>query len=287
MESVTVKAYAKINLSLDVTGARGGYHCIDSVVASVNIFDAVTASPRADNLISVTMRGMGSEGIPADKNNAVIAARAFVEKFGTRGADIFVEKSIPMGAGLGGSSADVAGVLNAMAHLYGITDYDGLKAVADKVGSDCGYMLRGGYARITGRGERVSPIDCAATFYLILALPEEGVSTGRCYALSDVYPEKRRTSSAVHRAICAGQLGNVGNSLSNGLYPAAAVINAQVREAADDLSSLGADGVNMTGSGSCVYALFTDKDARDRAFEKYRGSCRALKAQTIVPERYI
>ena len=284
MQKVAVRSYAKINLSLDITGARGGYHSIDSVVASINICDEITAAPRSDGRVCIAMCGMGSEDIPPEKNNAVKAAERFIGRFGTCGADIAIKKNIPVGAGLGGSSADVAGVLNALAKLYGVTDGEGLKAIADELGSDCGYMLRGGFARMTGRGERVCPINFGGRFYLILLLPGEGVSTARCYALSDVYPEKRHTSAAVHSAICGGQPQKVGALLSNGLYPAAVVINPSVREAFDGLLSLGADGVNMTGSGSGVYALFCDRDARDSALKKYGGAFPAVAAHTLVPE---
>lgn len=287
MDGVSVKAYAKINLSLDITGSRGGYHTIDSVVASVDIADIITARRRNDGLVNVGMSGMGCESLPPEQNNAVKAALAFVNAFSTTGADIEIRKSIPVGAGLGGSSADVAGVLNALSVLYGITDYSAVKALADGIGSDCGYMLRGGFARITGRGERVAPITCAAQLCLLLALPSEGVSTGRCYGLSDVYPERRRTSQAVQAALNSGSVVGLGQLLSNGLYPAAAVINPQVRDAFDELCALSPAGVNMTGSGSAVYALFGDKALRDAALKNYTGTCSVLAAHTIIPERYI
>lgn len=283
MERVTLHSFAKINLSLDITGSCGGYHGIDSVVASVDLSDEITVAP-ADG-VTVRMFGMNCEDLPPERNNAVKAAKAFVSQFGTGGADIAIRKNIPVGAGLGGSSADVAGVLNALAELYKIDDYARIKAIADSIGSDCGYMLRGGYARITGRGERVRPLESSAVLYLLMLMPEGGVSTAKCYALSDVYPEKRRTSNAVERAICAGQLEELGRSLSNGLYPAAAVINPLVRDAVADLSALRSLGVNMTGSGSCVYALFGDSRSRDEALSAYRGGFTVIAARTIIPQR--
>lgn len=287
MESVTVQTFAKINLSLDITGARGGYHMIDSVVASIDMADTVTVRPRNDGAVNISMRGMGCEDIPASENNAAKAAEAVISRYGTLGADIFIEKTIPIGAGLGGSSADVAGVLNALSELYEIRDGAGIKALADGIGSDCGYMLHGGYARITGRGERVSRIESPLSLCLILLMPEGGVSTAKCYALSDAYPEKRHTSNAVQRAICGGLLPELGAALSNGLYPAAAVINPFVRDAFSELCALSPLGVNMTGSGSAVYALFADKDARDKALAAYSGQFAAVAAHTIIPPRYL
>ena len=155
MFSAKVKSYAKINLSLNIAGTAGGYHLIDSAVCSIDIYDTVCAKPRRDALVNVYMHGRGSESIPPEKNNAVKAGEAFVSAFGTRGADIEIFKDIPVGAGLGGSSADAAGVLNALAKLYKIDAPAELKALADGLGSDTGYMLRGGFARISGRGERV------------------------------------------------------------------------------------------------------------------------------------
>ena len=122
MATVRQKSYAKINLTLKVTGAEGGFHTLDSVVASVDLYDLIVLKKRRDKLVSITMHGCGSEQIPFESNNAVKAAESFINEFDTCGADITVYKNIPMGLGLGGSSADSAGVLNGLARLY-IIDY--------------------------------------------------------------------------------------------------------------------------------------------------------------------
>ncbi|MFQ7077003.1 MAG: hypothetical protein ACLRSW_03215 [Christensenellaceae bacterium] len=142
---------------LDVTGRAGGYHLLDSFVASVDLFDLVCVGKRKDKLVSVTMHGMDGEGIPPERNNALKAGEAFVGRFSTAGADVTVYKNIPMGAGLGGSSADAAGVLNAMAKLYGIDDKAALGELADALGSDTRYMLDGGFCRM--RGGRKAPFS--------------------------------------------------------------------------------------------------------------------------------
>lgn len=99
---------AKLNLTLHVTGAEGGFHMLDSIVTTVEICDEVRVRLRRDGRVSAEVRGEGLDGLPADKNNACTAARMFCEKFGTCGADIRITKRIPVGAGLGGSSADAA-----------------------------------------------------------------------------------------------------------------------------------------------------------------------------------
>lgn len=274
MNYARVKAYAKINLTLDVLGAAGGYHMLDSVVASIDIYDLVTAKKRRDNLVTVTMRGMGSETIPPERNNALKAAERFVKNFETCGADITVHKNIPMGAGLGGSSADVAGVLNALAKLYDVEDFVALKTIADGLGSDCGYMLKGGFARLNGRGEKVKPIDTDLTLYIGLLIPDTGVSTAECFALSDRFRSENFDSNAAENALTKGDLNGLGASLSNGLFNAAKRLNPDIEEAFEFLKSFDPVGVNMTGSGSAVYAIFENDQflsyAQSRNNTKYK-----------------
>ena len=138
MDIVKILAYAKLNLTLDVTGKTGEYHDLDSVAVTINLFDKIIAKKRKDKLVNVTMRGMGSEKLVPEENNAVRAGEAFVKAFSTLGADITIYKEIPMGAGLGGSSADAAGVLNALAKMYAVKDEKKLKELADGLGSDTG-----------------------------------------------------------------------------------------------------------------------------------------------------
>ena len=179
MNTAKIKSYAKINLTLDIVGEANGYHLLDSFVASLDLYDLVVVRKRKDKLISVTMRGMGSEGISPEENNAAKAGEAFVERFGTSGANIAVYKNIPLGAGLGGSSADAAGVLNGMAKLYGISDSEALGALADRLGSDTRYMLKGGFCRMQGRGEKLFPLPAKGKkLYFFLICPKSSVSAG-------------------------------------------------------------------------------------------------------------
>ncbi|MCM1438090.1 MAG: 4-(cytidine 5'-diphospho)-2-C-methyl-D-erythritol kinase [Roseburia sp.] len=281
MNYARVKSYAKINLTLDVAGVAGGFHMIDSVVASIDIYDLITAKRRSDGRVFVTMHGFGSENIPPEKNNAVKAAEAFVSAFNTLGADITVWKNIPVGAGLGGSSADVAGVLNAMAKLYGVTDFAALKGVADGLGSDCGYMLTGGWARISGRGEKVKRLNGGLKLNLGLLVPESGVSTAECYALCDGLPRAQFTSDRAEAAVSAGDKQALCKSLSNGLTAAAVKINSEVGECISELESFAPLGVNMTGSGSGVYAVFENDEFMRYAKSRYRGKFQFIPAKTV------
>ena len=92
---VRVRAYAKVNLTLEITGAEGGYHLLDSLVMSVDLYDLVCARKHKGKLSTVKMMGMGSESIPPEKNNALKAAEAFSKRFGVDGAEITVYKKYP------------------------------------------------------------------------------------------------------------------------------------------------------------------------------------------------
>ena len=262
---VRVKAYAKLNLTLAITGVEGGYHTLDSLVCSLDIYDLIKMSKRKDNLVGISMHGCGSETIEFESNNAVKAAESYIGAFGTHGVDIEIFKNIPLGAGLGGSSADAAGVLHGMSKLYGSGSERELKAMADTLGSDTGYMLSGGYARLTGRGEKVCAIDCKSRLHFLLLLPPDGVSTAECYKLYDEMPKPHKSRE----------------SLCNSLYEPACRLNGNIKTAYEELTAFSPLGVNMTGSGSCVYALFENAEYCAWAKSRYRGKFKIIQTKTV------
>ena len=289
MNTVRINAYAKVNLTLEIVGEKNGYHLLDSLVASVDIADLLVLSKRKDALSTVIMHGLGSESIPPEKNNAWKAAEAFSKAFGVNGANITVYKNIPMGAGLGGSSADVSGVLNGMAQLYGITDRAKLKEIADSLGSDTGYMLDGGFARMQGRGEQVTPVQTGAKLYFLLLCPHSSVGAGECYKKYDemLVSGQKDPQNATESCILAlrrNDKNGVGRYLMNDLYAPAAALNADVKKAYEEALSFSPLGVTMTGSGSCILAFFETKELCEWAKSRYRGKFRAYVAQTVVPD---
>lgn len=285
MTTAKVKAYGKINLTLDITGTCEGYHTLDSFVATVDLYDLVVAKKRKDKRVCVEMKGLDAEKIPPFDNNAQKAAERFVERFDTCGADITVFRNIPSGAGLGGSSADIAGVLNAMEKLYPIENKREIKAVADGLGSDSGYLLTGGFARISGRGTIVENLPAGEKkLYLLLICPKTGVGAGECYRK---YDEMRlvggRATAACVDAFLKGELEEVGKALSNDLYLPAASVNQDVALALEEAKSFSPLGASMTGSGSAVFALFDSRELRDWAKSRYRGRFRTIAAETVDP----
>ncbi len=148
--NVKVRVYAKLNLFLAVGERQGEFHPIDSVVTSVNVYDEVTVV-RADE-ISVRCDG----AIPLESNSAYRAAVAFRQAFNTPAAAISVLKGIPVGAGMGGSSADAAAVVYCMCKLFGVdVNSPQVHELCASLGSDVNFMLRGGFARMRGKGDDV------------------------------------------------------------------------------------------------------------------------------------
>ena len=288
MNTIKIKSYAKVNLTLEITGVENGFHMLDSLVASIDLFDLIVLKKRKDKLSSITMHGMGSEEIPPEKNNALKAAEAFSETFGTQGVQITVYKNIPIGAGLGGSSADVVGVLNGMAQLYGITDRTALKALADSLGSDTGYMLTGGFARMQGRGEKVTLLAIKERLNFLLICPESGVSAGACYKKYDELPHtlqwRESATQGCIDALLQNRINEGGRYLMNDLYVPALHLNKDVEKAHEEAVSFSPLGVTMSGSGSAVLALFETKELCEWAKSRYRGKYRIYVVQTVVPD---
>ena len=279
MNTVRLNAYAKVNLTLDITGTEGGYHMLDSLVITVSLSDRIVAKRRKDGLIRVVMHGMGSEGIPPEENNAVKAAEGFVSRFQTTGADITIYKNIPVGAGLGGSSADAAGVIRALAKLYGISDTVALKSFADGFGSDTGYLLTGGFARIRGRGERVESFP-TPELHLLLICPESGVSSAACYREYDrigktYEPRTARALELFKTPEWAARL------FGNALAEAAASLNPDVMAALFEARSFSPLGAGVTGSGSAAFAVFETRELCEWAKSRYRGKFRTYIVHSV------
>lgn len=279
MKTVSVNAYAKVNFTLDILGREGGYHLLDSLVSTVSLFDSVTATARTDGKTTVSFTGVGAEGIPP-RNNALRAAEAFSDAFSMAGADITIDRKIPVGAGLGSSSADAAGVLRALAALHGISDMVRLKAIADSLGSDTGYLLTGGWARMTGRGEQIAPIADMPALSLLLLIPSAGVSTPQCFAAFDRRAET--FSPLTEKAIdCLRREGAKGAyAFGNALTRAAEELNPEVAVLLSEAAKLSEYGFGMTGSGSACYAVFPSQEECLWARKRYQGTATALCVST-------
>ncbi len=280
MKKVKQRIPAKINLTLDVSNLTDGYHPIRSIVCSVDIYDTVILKKRKDCLITLKEKGIKS-GCPIEENNAVKAVAKYMESFGVCGANIVLKKGIPVGAGLGGSSADVAGTLILMEKLYGKNA--NVKEIADTLGSDTGYMTIGGLKVISGRGEVVEDINASLDAFLIVLTDSEPISTKECYANFDKLGSKPTCTEKALKALESGEKETFARLIKNDLYAPAVNFLPRLKTKINDLKKAGATTALMTGSGSAVYGLFLNQKQRDFAYKilrkKYKNSI--IKAKTL------
>ena len=260
-----VKAYAKINLTLDITGRREhGYHLLDTVMQSVSLFDELELERGKEPGIRLRC---DREYLPLDtKNTAFRAARYFFEYCGLQkeGLTVSIQKHIPSRAGMGGGSADGAAVLLALNEIYGAKlSLEALMGLGAKVGADVPFCIHGGTCRCTGVGELVQPAPELPDCFLVICKPPAGMSTPRAYALVDKYPLSRsQATPKLLAALESGDLRQIGESLGNRFDETMKLM--QVRDIKKAMLSCGVLGAMMTGSGSAVYGIFeTEEKARN------------------------
>ena len=267
-EKITVRAAAKINLALDVTGKlENGYHLLESVFQSVGLYDEVTVEMAEDISVScdVPDEFAQADEIPCDERNiAYKAAKRFFEDAGIEGGcRIHIRKGIPSQAGMGGGSADAAAVLFCLSRLTGKNIIH-----PEKIGADVPFMLAGGTAYVEGIGEKITPIADYSGKILIIAKGREGVSTAEAYRNIDsltapVHPETSKLVDAI-------------NSSSDDAYRYFGNLFEQAIQLAEvsviKTAMLGNSALNavMTGSGSAVFGLFKSRDDADICAEKLR-----------------
>ena len=280
---IKVNAYAKINLFLDIEGRReDGFHDILSVMQSVSLCDTVTVEKTADG-IKVENR----IGIDTEKDLAYRAAHLFFEESGIDGGvKISIDKRIPMGAGLGGGSADAAAVLKALNELYGKPfSAEVLADLGLKLGSDVPFCVLGGTRIARGRGEKMTVIAPMPDCPMVIAIGDDHVSTPAQFAELDrrfdnfvLYEPNRECVDGINEAFNAGS-ADVSEHLYN-IFEITGRFSPEIKEI---MTACGACGTLMSGSGSSVFGIFSDDadavTARDRLTEKgYRAFvCRPVK----------
>ena len=268
MRTIRQKAYAKVNLFLDITGIEDGYHTIDTVVTTISLYDELVISKRKDDKIVFRTHGSLYSVTDSYDNNVYKAAKLFQERFATKGVDITLHKNLPVSSGLGGSSADIAGTLIGLKKLF--DKNADVKELADALGSDSGYLLEGGFARLTGRGEIVESLDISKKLYFVIACAKGGVNTAACYKKYDELekPTYRPTSEEFIERLKSDSAKD--DDYFNALYPPAAEINPKVKELYEAMKALSPKGCAMSGSGSGVFAIFDSAELCEWAKEKIK-----------------
>ena len=266
MASITLRAFAKINLSLRVSRARhDGFHDVRTVLQGITLSDRVTVRARRGPF---TIR-CDMPGVPVDRTNLVWkAAQILWHAAGRDGeprdAMVTLEKRIPMQAGLGGGSSDAAAALLGLRTLWKLhLPAEEIHSAAAKLGSDVPFFLVGGTVLGVGRGEEVYPLENLPRYWVVLAIPPFGVATADAYRWFDEAQESGREAAATHL------FPNV--PLVNDLEAPVVVRHPEIGQLKRGFTSRGALMAGMSGSGSAVFGVFSSARAA-------KGAARGLKA---------
>ena len=279
---ITKKAYAKINLGLDVLGKRDdGYHLVKMIMQNVDIYDTLTFRRTTEGKITLKAN---DDTIPVDDSNLICkVAKQLQEKYGvTYGAEIELVKRIPVAAGMAGGSTDGAAAYRALNDLWelGLSDKE-LCELAVKLGADIPYCIVGGTALSEGIGEVLTPIDGKAKYHLVVAKPDIMVSTGWVYTELDSTEITRHPDiDAVKAAISEGDVKRMCDEIHNVLEPVTTAKYKVIKDIEKLLEDNGAVKAFMTGSGPTVFAVFDNENTAKKGFE-------AVKKSGLAPQLFL
>lgn len=271
------KAYAKLNISLDVADKRDdGYHNMVMVMQSISLCDDIHIELNESGRVSARSN---FRFIPDDERNlAVKAAKIFFAKRGDAktGAVISIKKHIPVGSGMGGGSADAAAVLRALNRAFDRPySPEELAAIGAEVGSDVPFCVIGGTAFVRGRGEIVTPLPPFPKCKFVVCKPSFSVSTPELFKKLDKIPNRRHPDTAgIIEALKVNELDKISRRMYNVFEEVNDRRFRRVSEIKSVLLDHGALGAVMTGTGSAVFGVF---DSASKA----ENACTELKKERI------
>lgn len=262
MDEIRLRAYAKVNLGLDVLRRReDGYHDVRMIMQNINLFDKLTIKKKKEAGINISTN---LPYLPTDSNNLVYRAAALlIDEFGIEGGvDIDLYKFIPVAAGMAGGSADAAAALYGMNELFGLKLSIGeLMKRGVRLGADIPYCLMGGTVLAEGIGEKLTRLKACPDCYFVVAKPPFPVSTKLVYDKlvidgSTVHPD----IDGIMHAIADGDVGGIASRLLNVLETVTAKEYPDIEGIKDKMRECGALNALMSGSGPTVFGIFDDKD---------------------------
>jgi|AntRauTorckE6833_2_1112554.scaffolds.fasta_scaffold00590_13 4-diphosphocytidyl-2-C-methyl-D-erythritol kinase len=261
MNQITVNAYAKINLLLDIKNLRkDGYHNLEMVMQSISLHDTITLYKRDKGIKIET----NHDKLPTDqKNLAYKAAQAVIDKTkSNKGIKIKINKRIPIAAGLAGGSTDAAAVINGMNKLYDLKlNQKEIHSIAFNIGSDVPFCLKGGTVFATKRGEKLRYLRPLKKHKVLLVKPPEMVSTKKVYNLYDEYKiNKNIPVKKLLEVINNNEKINIEDGWANVLERITNQLVPDVNIIKEKLINQGFKFTMMTGSGPTVFSLFDKKN---------------------------
>ncbi len=285
MDTITRKAYAKINLGLDVIRRReDGYHEVKMIMQSIGLYDTLTFHKKGEPGITLVTN---KEELPGDENNLVYkAAKLLVDNYSIKeGVYITLEKRIPMAAGMAGGSTDAAAVFHGMNELFslGLT-IDELCALAVRIGADVPYCIQGGTALAEGIGEKLKQLPGMPDCFLLIAKPDIDVSTKFVY--ENLHADYLTDHPDIHGmidALEAEDLDGIAARIENVLETVTVKEYPQVDKIKQFMNANGAMGALMSGSGPTVFGIYSTQERAQKAKEGLTKEGLAKEVYVTVP----
>lgn len=285
MKKVVLKACGKVNLGLDVVKRRDdGYHEVRMIMQTVGLFDRLELRKTSGDSITLSAN---LKFLPVNEQNLVYRAIAAVkEKYSIKdGVEAYLEKRIPIAAGMAGGSSDCAAALKGMNQLFdlGIGEKE-LCAIGAGLGADVPYCVIGGTALAEGIGEKLTKLPSIPDCHMLIAKPGINVSTKAVYENLDVpglssHPDIDGMISAIQNYDLNGITGRMENVLETVTVPRYPVIDEIKRF----LLEQGAENALMSGSGPTVFGIFASEEKARAALSSLRSFEDVKQAYVVVP----
>ena len=287
MKSVKVQCPAKINLDLKVINKReDGFHNIESIMQTISLYDYLTISITSSSHTSILLSGTSDE-IPYDERNLVYkAAKLFLDSVNVENVaiNIYIEKNIPIAAGLAGGSTDAAAVMLAIRDLCKLEVSDEeLSQLSKQVGADVPFCVMSQPSVVQGIGEVLEPFEVNCDCEVLLLKPYKGVSTKECFESIQFNNCIHPNVLEVKRCLEEDDFDALSKCVGNTLEEPACKLVPEIKTAKQYLIDLGFEVVCMSGSGSTIFALTRQPELIEKVFndEEYsdwfRYKCRILK----------
>ena len=269
MDSIVIKAMAKVNLGLDVLRRReNGYHDVKMVMQTVNLYDTLTLSKIDEGIVITTNTGE----LPLNEDNLIYkAAKLLLEYVDKKaGVSIHLDKRIPIAAGMAGGSTDAASTLLGINKLYNLDlTKEELAEVGVKIGADVPYCIYGGTYLSEGIGEVLTKLPDVPDCYVVIAKPGIGVSTKYVYENLHIETvEKHPDIDGMIDAIKTGSLDGVTEKMENVLETVTIKRYPEIETMKKCLLENGAENALMSGSGPTVFGIFKEEKIAKQALSK-------------------
>jgi len=273
VSTATVRVPAKVNLALGVGPKRAdGFHPLATVYHAIDLHDELRAVASDHGEVRLSVHGdLGERGeaavVPLGEDNLAVRAARLLQCHGEvqRGVDLALHKVIPVAGGMAGGSADAAAALVACNEVWGLgLGRAELETFAGQLGSDVPFLLHGGTAIGTGRGEAISPVLARGSYHWVCAISPRGLSTPSVFAEFDRLTEgfavpDPRVPEALLAALRAGDPEQLGEALENDLTAAALSLRPELQDTLDIGLEAGALGALVSGSGPTTVFLAADE----------------------------